>query len=172
MNRPLSHRKSALACFAAATVFLIGGAIPATFAFPMFLRADCARHWPSAPGRIESSHVESTPGSPRGTVLWECHVAYVYEVNGVAHRGDNRTAADIPGRQGRAQADATRYAPGRAVSVRFNPENPADAVLEPGPDAIAWSLAIVATFGLSLAGLWFAEGLIRCRSPLDPHRRE
>ena len=163
MKRPMSQRKSALACFVSAAVFLFGGAIPATLAFPMFVRAARVRHWPSAPGRIESSHVERTPGSEPGTELWECHVAYLYEVDGAVRRGGNRTAADMPGRQGGAEADAARYAPGRAVSVRYDPADPADSVLEPGPAAVAWSLAIVATLGRSMAGLWTAEGLLRAR---------
>ena len=82
--------------------------------------------WPSAPGVVTASG--------RKKVAWRIQpsVTYRYEVAGRSFDSSRVTFAElIPVAE--TEPVLFRYPPGRAVNVYYNPANPAQAILEPGP---------------------------------------
>jgi hypothetical protein len=97
-----------------------------------------AENWPVAPGRVceatddyHSSHASDLPSGHAVTIRYE------YAVNGQRHIGE-RIAFFEGGLftrllgQGERDALVARYVPGQDVTVHYDPDDPARAVLEPG----------------------------------------
>jgi len=112
----------------------------ALFAFIVQKRAMAARMWPRAPGRIESSGVhefQARNSSYQMLTRWSTRfrtaIRYSYMVGRVRYTGDKITL----GGQFSATTDAfarrgaSRYAQGSTVEVYYNPQNPAECVLQP-----------------------------------------
>ena len=91
--------------------------------------------WPKTSGRILESRVEyeSPHDNPAlKSVAYLVRVRYTYDVDGRTYSGNRvwRTMNIDPLLAGRARGIAARYRPGRVVEVRYNPDDPAEAVLE------------------------------------------
>src|SRR5262249_15582749 len=116
--------------------------------------------WPTAPGRIEKSGVHEfealtgDDGSQQWTTHYRSNVVYSYEVAGVRYTGDK------VGTTGRASSNmaalvrsvAARYPAGSAVVIRYNPDNPAESILDPRAGPL-WLLWLIPAAVLALA--WF-----------------
>ncbi len=83
--------------------------------------------WPSTQGVITASTVEAR-ASEDGYTDYPV-VRYSYQVGGQAHKGSRIAPGMEVGGSG-ARSVAARYAMGASVTVYYNPQNPADAVLE------------------------------------------
>ena len=83
--------------------------------------------WPSTQGVITSSTLESR-SSEDGYTHYPA-VYYSYQVSGQAHKG-NRIAPGVDVGGSGARKVIARYPMGAPVTVYYNPQNPADAVLE------------------------------------------
>jgi Protein of unknown function (DUF3592) len=121
------------------------------------------KRWPVAKGRVLSSTVEeyreTAPagnfGSTRARMtLYRPAVVYEYEAGGHRHKGDR--IAQSPGiNRGVpvfAERTVKRYPPGSAVNVHFNPERPAEAVLEPRVPTGWIAVMVIAVALMALAG--------------------
>lgn len=93
--------------------------------------------WPKVPGEVLAAGLKdhvSTDEDSGTTVSYEPVIQYRYQVAGQEFRSDRyrlgskHTVMD----QKRAAAVAARYPAGTRVDVFYNPQNPADAVLEAG----------------------------------------
>jgi uncharacterized protein DUF3592 len=114
------------------------------------------RAWPTVPGRIEASGVHAFEArdsdSPRWITQYRSNVVYSYEVGGVRYTGDK------VGTTGRASSNiaalvrsgGARYPAGSAVEIHYNPDNPAESILDPrvGP---LWLLWLIPAAVLALA---------------------
>ena len=122
--------------------------------------------WPSTMGQVESAGgssdtVATRVGKWRNSPVVEqrFHVTYRYRVGGVEYLGRELDLLPVSRRDGRA--DLRRYPIGKAVSVRYDTERPADAVLEaPKP------LRAVLTAAVGLAMLIAGRRLTRRRAGL------
>jgi hypothetical protein len=120
------------------------------FSLRKTLRA--AQAWPTAPGRILSSYVDDRVIN--GERLFEPTVSYVFEVDGREMSGErvNFSGRFFTDRTARAEVD--RFPPGSAVTVHYDPADPAKACLELAkvtPKLLLWSALMVALalfFGL------------------------
>ena len=134
------------------------------------IRKQCAlaRKWPIAPGHIVQSGLvlreawwerdDTAPGSFRWDA-WRSRVVYSYAVGGNNYTGDKISfGMDIfsPARWAVGWQVAW-YAPGATVNVRYNPENPAEAVLEPkAPGVIlVWLFSAALLFAAARVGGFF-----------------
>jgi len=141
-------RLSPLVIFAAgATIALVGWRLQGD--------AAASRGWPEARGVIESAEVTSRSDGHEQR-LYGASVRYRYDVAGKRYTGERVSyeSGQSPQRE-IAEGVIRRYAPGTEVAVRFDPANPAKAVLEPGSSAIGpWVLvaigAVVALGGLAM----------------------
>jgi hypothetical protein len=88
--------------------------------------AKAGETWPTAPGKIVSSSVESKR-------TYEAKVVYEYTVNGKVYSSGRLTMGNInTGDPGRARLIVDRYPPGKAVTVHYSPQDPSRCLLEPG----------------------------------------
>lgn len=124
---------------AAATVFallfggvlVLVGALLAGAGLSVLLEVRAARSWPQVFAAIESSTVEAVTGM-KGQTAYRPVVSYAYGTatgNFTSRRigfAERRYASEAAARKALA-----RYAAGTTVLARCNPENPAEAVLEP-----------------------------------------
>ncbi|MEK7470232.1 MAG: DUF3592 domain-containing protein [Planctomycetota bacterium] len=159
-NAP-SSRLGAFGHFAAALLFAAIGFFGATQAFPVFFHATQSRHWPTSPGVVTSSHLVQTKGRSAQHPCEVLALTYTFERDGQRFEGSRLRFGVESGpaaRQGAREA-ALRYPAGRRAQVRFNPADPSDCALETTVAGATWTFALVATVGLTLAGLWLMEGL-------------
>ncbi|HEX2255653.1 MAG TPA: DUF3592 domain-containing protein [Afifellaceae bacterium] len=123
-------------------------------------RADAATRWPRALATVESSEVVVETGRDTDGHL-ETHyvpvVRYSYEAAGRALRGSRIRVNDLAfSRRGKAQEIVAKYPAGTQVTMRYDPADPTNAVLEtvkPGiATAIFGGVFVVLGVLLSLAG--------------------
>jgi hypothetical protein len=114
--------------------------------------------WPTAPGRIEASGVHefqalsTDDGSSRWVTEYRANVVYSYEVGGVRYTGDKsgttgRVSSNIAAL---VRSGAARYPAGSAVEIHYNPDNPAESILNPRVGAL-WLLWLIRAAVLALA---------------------
>jgi hypothetical protein len=119
-------------------------------------RALACRNWPTTAGVIVSAerakHTAQGPRRQSGSVTYEAKLRYSYRVNGVSYEGTRVSFGDFAGTSGSSQAASARlaqYAPGRAVTVYYQPRNPDVSVLE---TKVRWP-SIVFPIGFALLAL-------------------
>jgi hypothetical protein len=97
-----------------------------------------------------------------GASLASDRIVYAYDVAGRRHFANRRVFGQVghPGEGEAAEAIATRYPRGRAVTVRYAPDRPDLAVLEPGISSEAYLLP-----GAGLAFLLFGLAAMRWGVP-------
>ncbi|MFP2904287.1 DUF3592 domain-containing protein [Pyxidicoccus sp. 3LFB2] len=111
--------------------------------------------WPSTQGTIRSSTVTSREAEPlnpetsydddapkpKGQTLYRPQVEYTYTVDGQTYTGEalGRDVVEVSSKQ-HAQSHAARYARGATVPVFYDPEDPSQALLEPGVQASSWAV--------------------------------
>ncbi len=105
--------------------------------------------WPATQGTILTSGVKTSEYWDSDTNLttytYSPAVTYTYTVMGQRYEGRHIWAQGAPGSNSRRKAEriAARYPEGSQVTVYYNPENPADAVLEQGNASGTWVLLVV-----------------------------
>ncbi len=99
-------------------------------------KAHQSRNWPKTTGRVIESRIaehESEDEDGHVTSTYSPVVRYEYQANGVAYAGNQvavgSSAIAISNRK-KVQQTIDQYPPGKAVAVYYNPQNPAEAVLE------------------------------------------
>jgi len=137
--------------------------------FAWLLYRDVARmtSWPAAAGVVVSSELRHSlvdSSTRRRHLALMPSVRYEFEVNGrqiISNRISNKDYVQYvvsletpPGKE--LQAVLARYAIGAKVTVRYNPEHPASAILEIDPSGARWCAAIAA-----LAAVVAFIGLLR-----------
>jgi hypothetical protein len=134
--------------------------------------------WPSTAGQVTEVGVDRnrhTDSDDDTYYTYAPRVVYTYQVNGQAFTSKNLTFGfqDSSRSQSKAQTAAARFAPGQAVTVFYNPANPAEAALERRTSGTSASLIIGIAFlavGLCLCcpaiymflvqtGIWLNGGL-------------
>jgi len=90
----------------------------------------CA-HWPAVPGWVVRAQVKRTLADDGEARFSDFSVLYTYRVNDRDYRG-TRLHAGEPATLGRVTEETVeKYRTGANVTVYYNPDNPAEAVLEP-----------------------------------------
>jgi hypothetical protein len=114
------------------------------------------RRWPRVPGQIESASVKAFQERKDDGPGWRTHyrpeIVYSYVVEGVRYTGDkaSRGVQSSSTMEAPARRRAARYAPGSTVPVYYNPENPAESVLNPGSWA-PWLVWLIPAIVLAIA---------------------
>ena len=81
-------------------------------------------------------------------------IRYSYAANGREYLGEGIQPFSYGMQNSAAARDqAERYRPGTAARVAYNPDNPAEAYLEPGPSSVSMMLLAVGAI-LTAAGFW------------------
>jgi hypothetical protein len=133
-------------------VFFIGMAI-----MQQLKAKKAEKTWPTAPGVILSSIVGThLSHSSRGgtTTQYMPEVAYEYQVNEITYKGSSVGFGKSTTSSRKATEIVSRYPQGTAVSVHYDPQDPAKAVLETKAYSFGSNLAlgiIIAVMGVVLA---------------------
>jgi hypothetical protein len=134
--------------------FAAFGLIIALFGAALRRQAALARHWPVVPGRIKVWPMEqyreaSEPGERRGKEMFSRRATYTYLYQGVSYtnecaRAATAMASDTDKMLARLLA---RYKDGASVDVSVNPDNPAQASIDPAGDGriafVLWGIAAI-----------------------------
>jgi hypothetical protein len=117
-----------------------------------------ARNWPTAPGEITSSKIDFHFG--RGGPHYTPTVAYTYSIAGIGYQAERLQFGDPDySFESRALRRLQRYPVGSQITVRYDPNSPDRAVLEPGVGFDVYLAAVIAgtMFVILVAlalGLW------------------
>jgi hypothetical protein len=132
------------------------------YAWSVSAKAQQSPSWPSTDGVISHSAVllqMQQAANSTNTATYKADLAYRYKVHGREFSCGRVTFIDFSSTTARAQGLVNQYPNGAAVTVYFNPRNPADAVLEPGGASGILVLYIVGGF-FAAAGLMFLVGSV------------
>lgn len=114
-------------------VIILFGAIFIIVSIVMRKKAQAAQTWPVAPGQILFSTIETHTSSDSdgdSSTHYEPKVEYSYAVMGSPMKGTRISFGAMGSDFKAAQKTTTRYPVGASVSVHYNPEKPAESVLE------------------------------------------
>lgn len=123
--------------------------------------AGVCRGWPATTGQVLHSSVQRRRKIGNKTAAYPA-VVYRYEVQGASFQSDRIFPGLAAGGDWFAARKVSQYPAGKAVTVYFNPLNPAESVLEKRAPANVFLLLLVAVvlffflqaiFGFSF-GLW------------------
>ena len=108
--------------------------------------------WPSTMGTVIASYLERRRSSSDSGSTNYPVVQYSYQVSGQAYQGAKIAPGPEVGGSGAGKVVA-RYPAGAQVMVFYNPQDPADAVLERKAPAqwLMWLILVI--FDLSLCGI-------------------
>ena len=126
--------------------FTIAGAVLVFgFGLPLRRQAVASASWPATEGRITRSRLEMRAGDKGSS--FTADVAYEYDLDGRTLVGSRVWIGDgYSSSPGTEHRDAvTRYPVGRQVQVHYDPQDPDESVLEPGP---TWSSMLLLLLGL------------------------
>ncbi|MBI4409487.1 MAG: DUF3592 domain-containing protein [Gemmatimonadetes bacterium] len=122
-------------------VLVLAGAAFAAWQLVWWSRARASRSWPRAEGVILRAEAKRRRGF--GSAAYRVRIEYRYTVGNTIYRSTRIRFGLLRAHADRAQALLARYDQGAHVTVRYDPHEPARAVLEPGAtfdDNYAWIL--------------------------------
>jgi hypothetical protein len=120
--------------------------------FEVCQRSSDSRDWAGTPGRITSSALRNL--SPQlGRSCYVPEICFDYVVTGQSYGSCRATFADSCDRAAAHQLVA-RYQPGHEVTVRYDPRDPREAVLEPDSWSarMMWFLLAFTAFLFTIIG--------------------
>ena len=127
-----------------------------------------AGDYPSVPGNVIDSRVESHSDSEGGT-SYSAKLRYAYVVNDHRYEGKRvRFGMESFGGRKGSQQYVREHPPGSAVTVYYDPAKPSEAILEPGVAGTDLFMILFLTpFNVIMFGAWvFAGGYLgNLRSP-------
>lgn len=135
-------------------VLLAGLVIGGWYGPGLLIKANATADWPTVQGEVVECGTEAPAKSGQS---WHLALFYRYELDGAVYRSNRwnvHGTRKLDGR-GEAEALARNYAPGDAITVHYDPENPSNAVLEPGGSGEAWLViglgVLIAIFATRIA---------------------
>ena len=119
---------------------------------PIRDRAAASVAWPTTEGRITGSRVERVKNGGDRKATYTADITYEYALDGRTFEGDRVWFGDDYSASDASafRAAVDRYPVGKAVKVHYDPAEPAESVLEPGP---TWSGSALYFIGLGLMTL-------------------
>jgi len=114
-------------------IFRILGLLGMGVSLSMVRKSLKCRYWPQAMGKVESCGIRNdriSSGDNHGGMSNTPFVFYVYFVNGRKYQGNRISVGEHGGSLQYAQNIIANYHPTRNVVVYYNPDDPADAVLD------------------------------------------
>jgi hypothetical protein len=133
------------------------GALTAYGTIRMWLKNSQTRNWPTVPGMIVSSELESqTERHHRKPITtYGAGIRYAYEVEGKAYESDQVQLGGTSetSQPGESERMVARYPEGKRVTVYYDPADPATATIEPGALGGIFNMAMVAGGSMLVGGI-------------------
>jgi hypothetical protein len=124
--------------------------------FRQGLRADASKRWPTSPGMVLSSALEKSPENKR---RYRAAVNYRYHVGGKDYESDRIFWGGNEGRQNHMASVVASYPAHSKVAVYYDPQNPAEAVIDPAQNAGSRPLVLYAMAMMTLGLFAFTGGV-------------
>jgi len=123
------------------------------------VKAFNSNSWPTAQGVITRADISTSTSDE--DIMYAAEIRYTYQIDGQEMHGSQVTFGDIStSNQRNAERAVGQYKLGSAVQVYYNPDNPLEAVLQPGfTGGLLLPLGIGAAF--TLVGGGMAAGMLR-----------
>ena len=109
-------------------IALAVGVILYAVQFRQGLRADASKKWPKVQATIIASALTPSPEHKR---RYRAAIQYRYRVGGKDYQSDRIFWGGNEGRKRPMETVVAAYPAGASVTVRYDPQNPADAVIDP-----------------------------------------
>ena len=93
------------------------------------LQVEASRTWPQVPAQVVSSELGFRVDSDNNRFV-DPDVTFRYDIDGKTYTGDRVSFGS--GDAAWSQARVNAYPVGQVIDVRINPDDPTDAVIEPG----------------------------------------
>jgi hypothetical protein len=130
-----------LAVFLFALVLLGLGAGVTWYGWGELRKARQSVDWPTTPGKVLSSEVVD---AGEDNMQFAAAITYAYRVRGKTHKGDQVALGQWATSDVKPVRRLVRQFPvGKVVPVYYNPEDPAEAVLKPGPTFQSWMVPVM-----------------------------
>ena len=110
-------------------VFILGGLAFLVGTGWFALQVEASRTWPKVPAQVVSSELGFRVDSDNDRFV-DPDVTFRYDIEGKTYTGDRVSFGS--GDAAWSQARVNAYPVGRVIDVRVNPDDPTDAVIEPG----------------------------------------
>lgn len=136
-------------------VFLVAGLFGMWVGASSITLGLASRGWPKVRGRIESSEVETQCRQSHDSTSYAPSIAYSYKVGDTDYWGREISVGDHGGGRRRAERIVTKYPPGFAVDVFYDPDDPKTALLEPGFAPVPLWVFLMGAFFVTGAVLGF-----------------
>ena len=126
----------------------------------MWRKVGQSHKWPTVPGEIVSSELESETEQHhhKPITTYAAAIRYAYEIEGKAYESDQiqlgGTSETSQPREFERMVE--RYPKGKRVTVYYDPDDPATATLEPGELGGIFNMAIVAGGFILVGGVLVA----------------
>lgn len=131
-------------------VTAVGSGVTFWLGKPLRDQAVASRSWPATEGRIVRSTLEESRKD--GKTHYSADIGYEYQLDGRTLTGSRVWIGDAysssPGNEFRTAVK--RYPVGRQVQVHYDPQDPTESVLEPGP---TWSGSLLFLIGLGVLAI-------------------
>ncbi|MBN1979605.1 MAG: DUF3592 domain-containing protein [Anaerolineae bacterium] len=130
-----------IVALAALGIFLIA------FSLRSRKKAAASQSWPATFGQITKAEVKqsaSTDDDGRTTYAYYPAVEYTYQIGGQTYTSKRMSFGGVVayGSWAKAEAGLARFPVGSQVTVYYNPEKPAEAVLEQKAGGFAWGMIV------------------------------
>lgn len=109
-------------------IALAVGVILYVVQFRQGLRADASKKWPKVQATIIASALQP---SPRHKRRYRAAIQYRYRVGGKDYQSDRIFWGGSEGRKRHMESVVSAYPAGASVAVRYDPQNPAQGVIDP-----------------------------------------
>lgn len=135
-----------------ASIFLLLGLIVAYFGWQDISLAQASQRWQAGDGIIVSSDL-GVRTNEDGATLYSAEIQYTYRVDGRELANDRVFFGQLSTSDRKPIFDLLlKYEQGDEVIVYYNPDDPDQAVLEPGVHGVTWFLPAIGT-GFAVLGL-------------------
>lgn len=135
----------------AAGIFFVLGLGVSYYGYRLIRKARASAQWPAVQGKIESSTVdverereEDSDGDIHYERKYIPNIVYQYQVDGMDFMGDQISfGSTSSSSQGWAYKMRDQYPEGAEVAVYYDPENPQEAVLQPGAKGATYIVMVI-----------------------------
>ena len=136
-------------------IFIIAGTGILIWHILILVNALNSANWPTAPGKIISSEVVSRRDQD-STTMYYAEVKYSYAVEQRTYTGNRVSFVNFGTNHSRdARHIVGRFPAGVKVSVRYNPDEPSESVLE---SRVSWLVYLFMGVGVAFTGF----GILLC----------
>ncbi len=136
---------------------LLAGAVSFAWNGWITINAFATRYWDTSEGMVYSSEIEFATASLGTSAFYHPNVTYRYRIEGKVYTGQSIYYSDLAFLSFEAAQELVEQFPtSQVTTVYYNPRDPEETVLVPGPSPVMWML-----FGPAILFLVMGQRVVR-----------